>query len=189
MVVKKKVVEDTKIFLKKKKKKNSNIIVNVTKICKKMKIKSLLSIEKNITEWEKKFYVIIRKFCFLRKVFLVFFCFFQALQINKLFYGFCFGAFIRWNIRKAFFWENRRRFLGASLSWSIRKFFRVDIFIFWAWAEKVLGYKYRNIRHYLIVPFFRENMYFFNIRARKFHFLKYRGFFCLFCFLFFFKGN
>ena len=50
MVVKKKVVEDTKIFLKEKKKKNSNIIVNVTKICKKMKIKSLLSIEKNITE-------------------------------------------------------------------------------------------------------------------------------------------
>ena len=42
----KKLVRDTKIFLKRKKKKNSNMVVNVRKIFQKMKNKSLLSIEK-----------------------------------------------------------------------------------------------------------------------------------------------
>ena len=47
------LVKDIQIFLKKKKK--QNIEVNVTKI-KKMKNKSLLSIEKNIIEREKTLY-------------------------------------------------------------------------------------------------------------------------------------
>ena len=46
----KKLVKDIKIFLKKKKKKSNNIVVNITKISQKMKNKSFLSIEKNITE-------------------------------------------------------------------------------------------------------------------------------------------
>ena len=46
----KKLPKDIKIFLKRKKKKNSNMAVTVTKISQKMKNKSLLSIEKNITE-------------------------------------------------------------------------------------------------------------------------------------------
>ena len=43
-----KLVKDIKIFLKKKK--SDNMVVNDTKISQKMKTKSLLSIEKNITE-------------------------------------------------------------------------------------------------------------------------------------------
>ena len=46
----KKLLKDTKIFLKKKRKKSDNMVVNVTKISQKMKKKSLLSIEKNIIE-------------------------------------------------------------------------------------------------------------------------------------------
>ena len=46
----KKLPKDIKIFLKRKKKKNNNMAVTVTKISQKMKNKSLLSIEKNITE-------------------------------------------------------------------------------------------------------------------------------------------
>ena len=42
----KKLAKDIKIFLKKKKKKNSNMVVNVTKISQKMKNKGFLSIEK-----------------------------------------------------------------------------------------------------------------------------------------------
>ena len=44
----KNLVKDIKIFLKKKK--SDNMVVNDTKISQKMKTKSLLSIEKNITE-------------------------------------------------------------------------------------------------------------------------------------------
>ena len=49
----KKLVKDIEIFLKKKKKKSNNMVMNVTKIFQKIKNKSFLSIEKNITEWEK----------------------------------------------------------------------------------------------------------------------------------------
>ena len=42
-------------ILSKEEKKN-NMIVNVTKICQKKKSRSFLSIEKNITEWEKNLY-------------------------------------------------------------------------------------------------------------------------------------
>ena len=45
----KKLAKKPKIFLKKKKKKSNNMVVNVTKISQ-MKNKSLLNIEKNITE-------------------------------------------------------------------------------------------------------------------------------------------
>ena len=41
-------MKDIKIILKKKKKKRHNMIMNVTKICQKMKNKSLLIIEKGI---------------------------------------------------------------------------------------------------------------------------------------------
>ena len=50
---KKKLVKDIKIFLKKKNKKSNNMVVNVTKISQRRKNESLLSIEKNIIEWEK----------------------------------------------------------------------------------------------------------------------------------------
>ena len=43
-------MKDIKIFLKKKKKKQQYMVVNATKICQKMKNKSLFSIEKNIIE-------------------------------------------------------------------------------------------------------------------------------------------
>ena len=46
----KKLAKKPKIFLKKKKKKSNNMVMNVTKISQKMKNKSLLNIEKNITE-------------------------------------------------------------------------------------------------------------------------------------------
>ena len=46
----KKLVEDIKIFRKKKKWKSNNMVINVTKISRKMKKKSLLSIEKNIMQ-------------------------------------------------------------------------------------------------------------------------------------------
>ena len=46
----KKLVKDIKIFLKKKKWKSNNMVINITKISRKMKKKSLLSIEKNIMQ-------------------------------------------------------------------------------------------------------------------------------------------
>ena len=46
----KKLVKDIKMFLKKKKWKSNNMVINVTKISRKMKKKSLLSIEKNIMQ-------------------------------------------------------------------------------------------------------------------------------------------
>ena len=49
----KKLAKDIKILLKKKRKK-ATILVIVGKISLKMKSKSLLKIEKNIIEWEKK---------------------------------------------------------------------------------------------------------------------------------------
>ena len=49
-------MNDIKIFLKKKKKKSDNMVVNITTIFKKRKNKSLLSIEKNIIEFEKMSY-------------------------------------------------------------------------------------------------------------------------------------
>ena len=43
--------KDIKFFLKKKKKrKSNNMVVNITRICQKMKNKSLLSVEKNIIQ-------------------------------------------------------------------------------------------------------------------------------------------
>ena len=53
---KKKLVKDIKIFLKKKNKKSNNMVVNITKISQRRKNESLLSIEKNIIEWEKASY-------------------------------------------------------------------------------------------------------------------------------------
>ena len=46
----KKLVKDIKMFLKKIKWKSNNMVINVTKISRKMKKKSLLSIEKNIMQ-------------------------------------------------------------------------------------------------------------------------------------------
>ena len=46
----KKVRKRYQIFLKKKNKKSDNMVVNVTKISKKMKNKSFMSVEKNIIE-------------------------------------------------------------------------------------------------------------------------------------------
>ena len=46
----KKLVKDIKTFLSKKKEKSENMVVKITKISRKMKNKSLLSIEKNIIE-------------------------------------------------------------------------------------------------------------------------------------------
>ena len=50
----KKLAKDIKIFLKKKKKESNTMAVNVTKISKKMKNKSLLSIEKKYYRMRKK---------------------------------------------------------------------------------------------------------------------------------------
>ena len=50
----KKLSKDIKIFLKKKKKESNTMTVNVTKISKKMKNKSLLSIEKKYYRMRKK---------------------------------------------------------------------------------------------------------------------------------------
>ena len=48
--LKKKLVKDIKIFLRKKKNKSNDVVANVTKISQKMKSKYLLSIEKNLIE-------------------------------------------------------------------------------------------------------------------------------------------
>ena len=48
----KKLIKDSKIFLEKKETKKK-MVVNITRISQKMKKKSLVSIEKNIVEWEK----------------------------------------------------------------------------------------------------------------------------------------
>ena len=70
----KKLLKDTKVFLKIKKKKNISMAVNDRKIYQKMKNKSWLSIEKNVTKWEnipyynyKKLFSFI-KLCFFLKV-------------------------------------------------------------------------------------------------------------------------
>ena len=47
--LKKKLVKDIKIFLRKKKNKSNDVVANVTKISQKMKSKYLLSIEKNLS--------------------------------------------------------------------------------------------------------------------------------------------
>ena len=48
--LKKELVKDIKIFLKKKKKKSNNMVMNITKISQRMKNKSLLSIGKKIID-------------------------------------------------------------------------------------------------------------------------------------------
>ena len=50
-----------KIFLKQKKKNSDNMVVNDTKNVQKMKDRSLLSIEKNILQNEKKCLIIVYK--------------------------------------------------------------------------------------------------------------------------------
>ena len=67
----KNLVKDIKFFLKKKKKSN-NLVMEVTKISQKIKNKSLLSIGKNIMEWERMLYYNYRKVflkVFLKKYF------------------------------------------------------------------------------------------------------------------------
>ena len=65
-ILQKKLVKDIKIFLKKRNRKSSNMVVNVTKISQKMKIKNLFSIERNIIELEETLYSF---FSFFSKVF------------------------------------------------------------------------------------------------------------------------
>ena len=60
----KKLVKDTKVFLKKKKKKRKNMVVNDTKIYQGMINKSLLGIEKNIIKQEKTPYYNYKKCLF-----------------------------------------------------------------------------------------------------------------------------
>ena len=55
-------MKDSKIFLKKRKEKSDNMVVNVTNNSQKIKNRSLLSIEKNIMEWEKCYVIIIRNY-------------------------------------------------------------------------------------------------------------------------------
>ena len=55
-------MKDSKIFLKKRKEKSNNMVVNVTNNSQKIKNRSLLSIEKNIMEWEKCYVIIIRNY-------------------------------------------------------------------------------------------------------------------------------
>ena len=72
----KNLVKDIKFFLKKKKKSN-NLVMKVTKISQKIKNKSLLSIGKNIMEWERMLYYNYRKVflkVFLKKNFHLWFC-------------------------------------------------------------------------------------------------------------------
>ena len=58
-----KLVKDVKIFQKRKRRKSNNMVVNVTKIFHKMKIKSLL--RKKISQNDKKRLIIItRNICF-----------------------------------------------------------------------------------------------------------------------------
>ena len=50
------LVKEIKSFLKKAREKSDNMVADITKMYQKKKNKSLLSIEKNITEWEKMLY-------------------------------------------------------------------------------------------------------------------------------------
>ena len=61
---KEKLAENIKVFPKKKKKKSDNIVMNDTKIYKKMKNKNLLSIEKILKIDKKTFIIIKRKYYF-----------------------------------------------------------------------------------------------------------------------------
>ena len=88
---KKKLVKDSKTFLKKKKKKANNMVVNVAKISKNMKKINWLSIEKNILKRESIIYrrvFYFRKFCFfilesIRNCFLLRLCLKSSLSTNK----------------------------------------------------------------------------------------------------------
>ena len=79
----KKIKENYKIFLKRKKKKSNNMVVNVKKISQKMKNKSLLSIQKNIIEWEKMLYHNYKKVFKFRKI-----CFFIFASLLLMFENF-----------------------------------------------------------------------------------------------------
>ena len=98
------VKEYIKIFLEKKKKKRDIMVVNVSKISQKMKIKILLSIENNIIEWEKM------SFCDYNKVF--------WFRKSIKFFPFQASELPSWNIRILF------RF---SASWNIKNFFEVSV--------------------------------------------------------------
>ena len=56
IIKKNKTCERYQNLSKEEKEKDNNMVVNVTKISQKMKNKSLLSLEKNIIEWEKTSY-------------------------------------------------------------------------------------------------------------------------------------
>ena len=89
----KKLMNDIKFFLKKKKKKTDNIAVNVTKISRKMKSKSLLCLERNIIKWGKIPYyncrkVVVEKILLfiresVRNTFLLRLCLKSSLSTNK----------------------------------------------------------------------------------------------------------
>ena len=143
--------------------------------------------------------------CNLRSFLRVGFFIFRALNVTS------------WNIRTTFFWENIGRFFGSSISGSIRNFLRVAFFLFLELRVKKAGLhlqKYKKsffLRKYKKsfsdADFFREKLWglrpesagfyfrkynFFNIRSRKYHFLKYKQLFWrwfFFCLFFFFGGE
>ena len=107
----KNLMKNIKVFLKKKKKKKSdNMIVSVTKISRKLKNKSLLSIEKNVIEWEKTLYYNYKKIFWFRK-----FCFASyLLKCKKFFLLLGLEKFFRvsLNIRKFRFLKHKKFFPG-----------------------------------------------------------------------------
>ena len=91
-------------------------------------------------------------------------------------------GFISRNIRFLLILE-----LERSISWNIKNFFGVVFFYFlaglrfWKCKKRFLLRKYKK-------SFSLRKYNFFNIRARKFHFPKYKEFFCLDFFVFLVLG-
>ena len=120
------------------------------------------------------------------------------------------GASVTWNVRKAFFWENKKLLQGFCFL-KYNKFSQGRVLLFLRLEPKSAGFhfgKYKKIflfrkygeffnirarkyrvwkykKKFLLVEYkksFWENISFFHIWARKLHFRKYKEFFSGGCF-------
>ena len=118
------------------------------------------------------------------------------------------GVSVSWNIRTAFFWEKGKKFFSKRIFLFFKLALKSAGFHFWKYKKSSLLRKYEKsfllrkykkiflFRKYKKIFLLRKNKEsfllkknkksflsrnyknFFNIRARKFHFRKYKKFFC-----------
>ena len=148
-------MKDIKIFLRKKKKKSGNMAVSVTNISQKVKKKSLLSIEKNIIEREKRFHYNHKKVFQFRK-----FCFLIRKSIRNLWLRA--RKVTSWNIRS---FRKYKEFFRGFRFLKYKKFFSGCIFLDFEVGLKGAGFHFQKYKE------------FFNLRVKKFHFPKYKELF------------